>query len=405
MKNHPFYEARVPVVASPATEPLMRWYAELLSGRHNARICNVPATTGNSHSASETIRSFAMEGRIGLIVSEWLADTYRLQDLLRLGQELKVPVVCVRQTGQTPARRIVVATAGGPNVLEQMWIAREIAQAHGIPVSLINWRPEKPCSQPTGWNNDPSDEVTLERLSCRLLGIHADFETRWGADFATCALGHLRPDDLLIMGAPSPLRLQADFKDSIPDAVAKGFPGSIILLSSPPTVSVSLRRLLWGELITPRMKPSNKEEALDVLVENLIRHNQIPRSSKSEILDQALRREQRMSTAVDCETAFPHVMLRGFFGVAASMGIVPDGVAFGSEDGQPTRFIALFITPDGLYDDYLAALAKLAKRMIDHKVREALLSCETPSQARDILDPRQGDIVVPNLVLAQKVRG
>lgn len=103
-----------------------------------------------------------------------------------------------------------------------------------------------------------------------------------------------------------------------------------------------------------------------------------------------------MSTAVDFETAFPHVTLRGFFGVAASMGICPEGVAFDSERGQPTRFISLFVTPDGFYDDYLAALAKLAKRMIDANVRGALLSCETPSQARDILEPRQDNIILPN---------
>jgi mannitol/fructose-specific phosphotransferase system IIA component (Ntr-type) len=141
------------------------------------------------------------------------------------------------------------------------------------------------------------------------------------------------------------------------------------------------------------MYPRDKQESIDILIENLILHKQIPRASKSDILDRALRREQLMSTAVDCETAFPHVTIPGFFGVAASMGICPNGVAFGSENGEPTRFISLFITPEGLYDDYLAALTKLARRMIDPQVRKALLMCETPSQARDILEPCDDAII------------
>ncbi len=54
-----------------------------------------------------------------------------------------------------------------------------------------------------------------------------------------------------------------------------------------------------------------------------------------------------MSTAVDCDTAFPHVTLHGFFGVAASIIICPDGIDFGNEDNQPTRFIVLFVTLRG----------------------------------------------------------
>ncbi|QBG48220.1 PTS sugar transporter subunit IIA [Verrucomicrobia bacterium S94] len=159
------------------------------------------------------------------------------------------------------------------------------------------------------------------------------------------------------------------------------------MLARAPQEQNSLHRLFWGQLACPDLKVRNKEEALEKLVTNLIRHNQLPPGKKRSILERALKREQISSTAVDCETAFPHVALPGFYGVAGSMAICPDGVDFGSSGGKPSRFLFLLITPEGYCSEYLAILSKISKRMIDPAVRAALLKASSQQDILNILEP------------------
>lgn len=388
----------VALLSSPAAEPTVREYAELFTGSRHGRLCTIHVpdhVAGDSAAASfdpeiervfTALRQFSQSHRIGLIVCEWFENPHALQQLLHLANDLNTPAIFIRQGNTEPPQRVVVATAGGPNVLEQMWIADKVASVQNLPVRLIHWRAEDEDPLPIDAETDET-VPSLERLSMSLLGMHAAFETCQGEHFTECALAHLQKGDILVIGAPHAPHESADFFASIPHGLARQETGPVILLSSPITNRISLNRLLWGELLLTNQQPQNKMEALDLLVENLIRHNQLPRSRKNDILDLALRREDLMTTAVDCDTAFPHVTLPGFFGMAASMIICPDGVDFGSDSGRLTHFIALFITSDGLYDEYLAALAKLAKRMINAEVRKALLACDTSAQALNVLEP------------------
>jgi PTS system fructose-specific IIC component len=308
-----------------------------------------------------------------------------MQDLLHLAQDHELPAIFVRTTDAPKVGRIVVATGGGPNLYEQMWLAREVADRNEVPVAILHWI----GALDGGTEDEIAENERLEKMCVRLLGMQVESLQCSGADFAGTVAKSLRPDDLLVVGAPSSLRLVTDFAGSLPDQLAKQVANPLILLSSPPLGQVSLRRLFWGRLIKPRLRSRTKSEALECLVNNLIRHNQLPPSSKANILERALQREHVFSTAVDCETAFPRVMLPGFFGVAGTMGIFPEGIQFDSADGSPTRFLFLLVTSEGFCDEYLAILSKVSKRMIDPAVRKALLACETPAQAINVLEPCQ----------------
>lgn len=218
-------------------------------------------------------------------------------------------------------------------------------------------------------------------------------EIKKALDVADAIAASVREGDLLVLGAPSALRITSDFEGSLPHTIAKRVSVPLILLSTPSDNRLRLRRLFWGGLIQTDLRPRDKTQALSALIENLALHNQIPLSSVTDTLDRALRRENIMSTAVDCETAFPHVTLPGFFGVAGSMAICPEGVAFGSLDSLPTRFLYLLVTPDNLCDEYLATLGMIARRMFRPEVRAALLRCRTSAQVLDILEPREDELL------------
>lgn len=400
MRCNPRYESTVVAITTRRSEGAVLAYANLLTAHRNTRIAPVrlasedpvvvprcsPSTGAGNGFIRGAVTHIARVERIGLIVAEWLNDPNDMQDVLRLAQEFAVPAVFIRHPEMKPRGRVLVATAGGPNVLQQMWVARETACGLGVPVKIF--RIAHPAVDPSTLPPSLDSTAALDACSCRLLHMEARVEVKKAVNVADAIAASVRDGDLLVLGAPSALRLTSDFAGSLPHAVANRVHGPLILLTAPPDNHLSLRRLFWGGLIKTDMHFRDKKHALSALIENIALHNQIPRSSVADTLDRALRREAIMSTAVDCETAFPHVTLRGFRGVVGSMAVCPEGVAFDSPDGRPTRFLYLLVTPDGLCDEYLATLAMIARRMIRQDIRTALLRCQTPAQVLDILEPR-----------------
>lgn len=402
LRHNTLHESTVVAIASRNAERSILSYVDMLTSHHNARVSTVrltvedpfvilwdqPQEDSGNEALCTAIRKTSKTRRIGIIVSEWLPSPTDMQDVLRLAHELRVPAMFVRHPQVKPRGRVLVATAGGPNVLQQMWVARETAGAWGIPVHMLRIVPPTLRSDPVPSPAGPA--AALDACSCRLLHMDPQVEIKRATDVIAAVATSHRDGDLLVLGAPSSLRLASDFAGSIPHGVAKRVSCPIILLSKPPDSDGSLRKLFWGRLIQTGMRVRNKKHALAAMIENLIHHNQLAYASRHDILERTLRREAIMSTAVDCETAFPHVTLRGFFGVVATMAICPDGVPFDSPDGHPTRFIFLLVMPDGFCEEYLAILAKIALRMINSEVRQALLACHTPAQTLDILEPRAG---------------
>lgn len=400
MKCNPRHESTVVTVASRRSEGAILAYADLLTAHRNARVAPVrlqvadpfvvpwgsPSGRAGNGFIRTAITQIARAEKVGMIVSEWLPDPHDMQQLLRLAHELAVPAVVIRHPEARPRGRLLVATAGGPGVLQQMWVARQTACSLDLPVSFL--RVVHPAVTPVGMSPSDDPVAALDVCACRLLHMEARMEIKRAVKVDDAIASCVREGDLLVLGAPSALRMTSGFEESLPHVVAHRVSAPLILLSTPPNNRLSVRGLLWGGLIKTGLRPRDKKHALSALIENLACHNQIPRSSVGDTLDRALRREAIMSTAVDCETAFPHVTLRGFFGVAASMAICPEGVAFDSPDGRPTRFLYLLVTPDGFCDDYLAILAMVARRMINPEVRQALLACRSPAHALDILEPR-----------------
>lgn len=396
--NTTSHDTIVAAIATGECEQVIKRYADMLAGQHNKRIRTFqrmgPALQtegecdqkGSLDAFVEGMRRLAQEDKIGMIVSDWSTIPFQVEALLRLADELSVPAVFVRHRGLVPIERVVVATAGGPNVLELMWIANEIAATFRVPVRILHYRQAKSADVLDGNEQEPAP---LEDLSVRLLGMRAGIETIEGSDFTQSIADYVSDKDLLVMGAPSPLRRTMAFVNSVPEIVARTLTSPLVLLSSPPPRSVSLRGLLWGGLIKTGLRASNRQDAISSLIQNLVLHNQLPRSSQGDILERALGRETIMSTAVGGGTAFPHVKIPGFFGLAVALAICPEGVAFDSADGQLTRFIYLMVTPDGLCEDYLTTLGSIAKRMREAGVRESLLLCDTPTQVLDILEPQK----------------
>lgn len=401
---HPLHETLMVIMPSQENEtPLLQGYANILDGFRNPRVLvfrNGPealsSVTGSPAPEGLSGAALPKSSDIGLLLADWGDDAARLPELLRCADRLDVPALFVRSSNGrlNDVKRILVATAGGPHTLQQMWIAKEIANALKIPVRVVRIAlPDENETAPVPQASGGRREAVVEHWTSRLLGIGESRDVT-AQDVAESIAQAVQPDDLLVMGAPAPFHIAGGLDASTPISVASKISGPLILVHSRRPRQITLRNLFWGRLIQPRLyPPDGQRPILELLVDALIRHNQAPPTARSDLVERALRRERVMSTAVDCETAFPHIRLPGFRGITACMAICPDGVIYGGPGAARVKFFFLLVTPDGFCDDYLAVLGRIARRMLRPEVREALLGCAQPQDALDILEPRSPEIL------------
>jgi len=262
----------VVVVSSLQPEADIRAYAKMLTQCRPVKIRSVNALAsdpffvpwgycenrgGNTH-LGESIGPQNTDTPIELIVSEWLEDPEDLQDVLQLGHRLGVPVVIVRNRGNRSSGRILVATAGGPNVLQMMWVAREIAQSMNLPVHLL-----RIMQAPAVVTHDCT--AALDASTCRLLRMKAMIEVRRAESVEEAIVTSVREDDMLVLGAPSSLTIATSFTKSLPSQIANRVHASLLLLSMPPGNEISLRSLLWGNLIRTQARFNTKHDALKAM--------------------------------------------------------------------------------------------------------------------------------------------
>lgn len=368
-------EARLSVMGASSTP-----YPAVPVGPH--RLLYIVGAPG---SIREKARRFATEAGVGLIVSDWGSDPQDLGATLRLVLDLQVPGVFVRDNPSEPTQRILVPTTGGPHVVKQLWIANELAGALGVPTQLFQIVARHDVQEQQQLGRD-----ALAHARERLAGVTQPVDVIVADDAVAGLRAYARRGDLIVLGAPNYWRVAHQFEGSIPDLVAKALPNSLLMLLTPKAADLRLADIFWEEMIRLDMAPRDKREALALLVDELAEHGQIPPEWKAPVLEHALARESVLSTALDCETALPHVTLPNFTGLIGCFGICPRGVAFGEPGGQLTRFIFLLVTPASAYGEYLNVLAMIARLVLSPETRARLLACRSAAEVSAILAEARG---------------
>lgn len=131
-----------------------------------------------------------------------------------------------------------------------------------------------------------------------------------------------------------------------------------------------LSELLNPNAITLELKARTKPEALVEMVELLESAHAIP--SQGEILDRVMRREAMMTTGIGNGVAIPHGKARSAGRMAAACAVIPEGLDFDSEDGQPVYLIVLFVSPESATTLHVRMLANLSRLLKEESVRRAL---------------------------------
>ncbi|MFH1808545.1 MAG: cation:proton antiporter [Pseudomonadota bacterium] len=142
---------------------------------------------------------------------------------------------------------------------------------------------------------------------------------------------------------------------------------------------------LHEENIIVDLKAATKEEALQQLVDHLVRSNRL-QVDKQALLRSVLEREAEISTCLGEGLAIPHGLLDEGDAIVGAMGLSRDGLAFETPDGLPVHCMVLLATPESCREHHLEVLAALARAIAgDRHIQRQLYGAHSAAHVSEIL--------------------
>lgn len=151
------------------------------------------------------------------------------------------------------------------------------------------------------------------------------------------------------------------------------------------------------EIFAPRdfllgLASRDKWEAIGRMMRHLVEQGRCDPAQGERLHEAVLARERSMSTGMERGIAIPHAAVDEIERVIACIGIVsrPEGLAFESVDGKPTRLIVLLLIPRSQKLLHIRTLAEVARVLGKDVVREGLLAARTGEEAWQALAQGEG---------------
>lgn len=135
---------------------------------------------------------------------------------------------------------------------------------------------------------------------------------------------------------------------------------------------MNLGDILNKEQIIPDLKASDRWEAIDELINQLVATHKIEPQNRDRVVEVVRKRESSMSTGIGFGIGIPHASTDLIQEVVGAFGRSHKGVNFDALDNQPVSLVMLFLVPQGQFQKHLHTLAKIAKLLHRKEFRQAL---------------------------------
>ncbi len=135
---------------------------------------------------------------------------------------------------------------------------------------------------------------------------------------------------------------------------------------------MDLGDILGREQILTALRATNRWEAIDELIQNLVDTGRITADQRTSITAAVKKREQQMSTGIGFGIGIPHAQTDLLNEVTGALGRSAGGVNFDALDNQPVHLVMLFLVPQGQFQKHLHTLANIAKLLHRVDFRQAL---------------------------------
>jgi mannitol/fructose-specific phosphotransferase system IIA component (Ntr-type) len=120
---------------------------------------------------------------------------------------------------------------------------------------------------------------------------------------------------------------------------------------------MDLGDILTKQQILSEMRATNRWEAIDELIQNLVATGRIKPEHQDAIAAVVKKREASMSTGIGFGIGIPHASTDLIGEVVGSLGRSRKGVNFEALDNQPVNLVMLFLVPQGQFQKHLHTLA------------------------------------------------
>lgn len=135
---------------------------------------------------------------------------------------------------------------------------------------------------------------------------------------------------------------------------------------------MNLADILSPAQIIPDLRATNRWEAIDELIDNLVTTGKIKAEHREAITAVVRKRETSMSTGIGFGIGIPHASTDLIYEVIGALGRSKTGVNFDALDNQPVNLVMLFLVPQGQFQKHLHTLAEIAKLLHKKEFRKAL---------------------------------
>jgi mannitol/fructose-specific phosphotransferase system IIA component (Ntr-type) len=135
---------------------------------------------------------------------------------------------------------------------------------------------------------------------------------------------------------------------------------------------MNLGDILARDQIVPELQATNRWEAIDELLNTLVRCGKIKEEHRPAIAAVVKKRETSMSTGIGFGIGIPHASTDLIYEVVGALGRSRKGVNFDALDNQPVNLVMLFLVPQGQFQKHLHTLANIAKLLHKKEFRQAL---------------------------------
>jgi mannitol/fructose-specific phosphotransferase system IIA component (Ntr-type) len=136
--------------------------------------------------------------------------------------------------------------------------------------------------------------------------------------------------------------------------------------------SMNLADILSPAQIVPDLRATNRWEAIDELIDNLVTTGKIKPEHRVQVTAVVRKRETSMSTGIGFGIGIPHASTDLIYEVIGALGRSTKGVNFDALDDKPVNLVMLFLVPQGQFQKHLHTLAEIAKLLHKTEFRKAL---------------------------------
>jgi mannitol/fructose-specific phosphotransferase system IIA component (Ntr-type) len=154
--------------------------------------------------------------------------------------------------------------------------------------------------------------------------------------------------------------------------------------------SMNLGDILSSDNILPDMAATNRWEAIDELVRQLVTTAKVRAENCDAIVAVVKKRESSMSTGIGFGIGIPHASTDLIQEVVGALGRSKKGIEFDALDNQPVNLVVLFLVPQGQFQKHLHTLASIAKLLHVKEFRQELEQAANGSEMFEIIKKYSG---------------